>query len=407
MLKDIFRYAMKVLTEKRFRAVLTIIGISIGPLALVMMTSTVRGYANYVEGAILALGQNTVVILPSERYRLSSSDLDYIRSLDEVDEAEPFYSTQGYIQTAEGRRNVFIYAVNPSILVKAIGNLELEDGEFPLDVEITYCVIGYSIAYSTTSNTRLFETGDSITVNVVEVLSGGKLNLRRISLRVKGVLREFGGAALVSPDQTIFLPARSGPTILNIKDISGIFIVARDPSLVDVLVRKIRDVYQDKVTVVAFQQIARTVSSVTAALDFIVFSASLSAFAVAVAGTASTMITSVIERTREIGVLKALGFTDKQVVFMILAESIIMSLIGGAIGIVSGVIGAHILSSRGLAIPAGPSGSSGLLIVANPEITADLVLTTVFITVAVGIVGGTLPAYRAAKIPPATALRYE
>ncbi|MEM2590836.1 MAG: FtsX-like permease family protein, partial [Zestosphaera sp.] len=147
-----------------------------------------------------------------------------------------------------------------------------------------------------------------------------------------------------------------------------------------------------------------TVASVTAALDFIVFSASLSAFAVAVAGTASTMITSVIERTREIGVLKALGFTDKQVVFMILAESIIMSLIGGAIGIGSGVVGAHVLSSRGLTISA---GSSGLVIVANPEITVDLILTTVFITVAVGVVGGTLPAYRAAKIPPATALRYE
>lgn len=404
MFRDVFRYAMKVLTEKKFRAVLTIIGISIGPLALVMMTSTVRGYANYVENAILALGQNTVVVLPSERYRLTSSDLDYIKGLDEVSEAEPFYSTQGFIQTVEGRRNVFIYAVDSSILIRAIGNLELAEGEFPLDVETTYCVIGHSIAYSITSNTKLFEVGDVITINVAEVLSGGKLNLRRVSLRVKGILKEFGGAAFVSPDQTVFLPVRSGPSILNIKDVSGIFIVARDPSLVDVLTRKIREVYQDKVTVVAFQQIARTVASVTAALDFIVFSASLSAFAVAVAGTASTMITSVIERTREIGVLKALGFTDKQVVFMILAESIIMSLIGGAIGIVCGVIGAHVLSSRGLTITA---GSSGLIILANPEITADLIMTTVFITVTVGIVGGTLPAYRAAKIPPATALRYE
>ena len=404
MLRDVFRYAMKVLTEKKFRAVLTIIGISIGPLALVMMTSTVRGYANYVEGAILALGQNTVVILPSEKYKLTNNDLDYVRSLEEVSEAEPFYTTQGYVQTVEGRRNVFIYAVDSSILVKAIGNLELEEGDFPLDMEITYCVIGHSIAYSTASNTRLYEIGDVITVNIVEVLSSGKLNLRKISLRIKGILKEFGGAAFISPDQTIFLPLKSGSSILNMKDVSGIFIVAKDPSLVDSLTRRIRETYQDKVTVVAFQQIARTVASVTAALDFIVFSASLSAFAVAVAGTASTMITSVIERTREIGVLKALGFTDKQVVIMILAESIIMSLIGGAIGMTAGVIGAHILSSRGLTVTA---GSSGIIIVANPEITADLILTTVLITVAVGVAGGTLPAYRAAKIPPATALRYE
>ncbi len=404
MLKDVFRYSMKVLTEKRFRAVLTIIGIAIGPLALVMMTSTVRGYAGFIEKSILALGQNTVVMLPSEKYRLSKSDIDYIKGLEEVDDAEPFYSTQGYIQTPEGRKNVFLYAVDPSMLLRAIGGLEIELGELPQDVETTYCVIGHSIAYSVGTGTKIYDVGDVITVNMVEVLSGGRVNVRRISIRVKGVFKEFGGAAFVSPDQSIFLPAKSGTTLLNMKEISGVFIIAKDPSLVDALTRKLRSVYQDKVTVVAFQQIARTVSSVTAALDFIVFSASLSAFAVAVAGTASTMITSVIERTREIGVLKALGFTDRQVVLMILTEAIIMSLIGGAIGITLGTLGAHLLASRGLSIAA---GSSRVDIVANPEITIETLITTVLITIMVGIVGGTLPAYRAAKIPPAVALRYE
>ncbi|MEM2021241.1 MAG: FtsX-like permease family protein [Zestosphaera sp.] len=395
---------MKVLTEKRFRAVLTIIGIAIGPLALVMMTSTVRGYAGFIEQSILALGQNTVVVLPSEKYRLSKSDIDYIKGLEEVNDAEPFYSTQGYIQAPEGRKNVFLYAVDPSILLRAIGGLEIESGELPQDVETTYCVIGHSVAYSAGTDTKIYDVGDVITVNMVEVLSGGKVSVRRISIRVKGIFKEFGGAAFVSPDQSIFLPAKSGTTLLNMKEVSGIFIIAKDPSLVDALTRKLRNVYQDKVTVVAFQQIARTVTSVTAALDFIVFSASLSAFAVAVAGTASTMITSVIERTREIGVLKALGFTDRQVVLMILTEAIIMSLIGGAIGITLGTLGAHLLASRGLSIAA---GSSRVEIVANPEITLETIITTVLITITVGIVGGTLPAYRAAKIPPAVALRYE
>ncbi|MEM3948632.1 MAG: ABC transporter permease [Zestosphaera sp.] len=404
MLNDIFRYSMKVLTEKRFRAILTIIGIAIGPLALVMMTSTVRGYAGFIEQSILTLGQNTVVILPSEKYRLSASDIDFIRGLDEVSDADPFYSTQGFVQTAEGRRSVFMYAVDAAVLLKAIGNLEMESGEFPTDTELTYCVVGHSIAYSTATDTKVYDVGDVITLNIVEVVSGGKVNVRKVSVRVKGILKEFGGAAFVSPDQSIFLPVRSGPALLNIKDMSGIFIIAKDPSLVDSLTRRLRSTYQDKVTIVAFQQIARTVSSVTGALDFIVFSASLSAFAVAVAGTASTMITSVIERTRAVGVLKALGFTDRQVVTMIFAEAVIMSLIGGSIGITLGVVGAHALASRGLSIAA---GSSNLQIVANPEITAGTIITTVLITIMVGIAGGILPAFRAAKIPPAVALRYE
>lgn len=395
---------MKVLTEKRFRAFLTIVGIAIGPLALVMMTSTVRGYADFIEQSILTLGQNTVVVLPSEKYRLTTSDIDFIKSLEEVSDADPFYSTQGFIQTPEGRRNVFIYAVDAAVILKAIGNLEIESGEFPTDIELTYCAVGHSIAYSTATGAKIYDVGDVVTVNIMEISSGGKVSVRKVSVRVKGILKEFGGAAFVSPDQSIFLPVRSGPALLNIKDMSGIFIIAKDPSLVDSLTRKLRNTYQDKVTIVAFQQIARTVSSVTGALDFIVFSASLSAFAVAVAGTASTMITSVIERTREIGVLKAIGFTDRQVVMMILAEAIIMSLIGGAIGITLGVVGAHTLASRGLSIT---TGSSSLQIVANPEITADTIATTVMITLTVGVVGGILPAFRAAKIPPAVALRYE
>jgi len=405
VLLEILRYASKALTEKRFRAVLTIIGIAIGPLALTMMTSTVRGYADYVQQQILSLGQNTVVIMPTERYQLTQSDLDFIKSLDEVEDAQPFFSLQGFITTPEGRKGVFIYAIDSSILLKAVGNLELESGDFPSESEITYAVIGNAVAYTSNKEVKLYDLGDAITVNIPQVKSGGQVALKRVSFRVKGILKEFGGAFFVSPDQSVFLPLRSGKTVLGEDKWSGIFVVVKDPVLVESTVSKLRSVYQDRLTIVAFQQIARIVASVTGAMDFITFATSLSAFAVAVAGTAATMITSVIERTREIGVLKAIGFTDASVVLMILAESLIMSLIGGAIGITTGVLGAHVLASRGLTISA--SATANIVIQASPKITLESLASTIAITIFVGVAGGIMPAYRAAKIPPAVALRYE
>jgi putative ABC transport system permease protein len=116
------------------------------------------------------------------------------------------------------------------------------------------------------------------------------------------------------------------------------------------------------------------------------------------------MITSVVERIREIGVLKALGFKDSQVISMILAESIIMSIIGGVIGISLGIIGAHILASRGFELK---MSAQSIIINAPPKITTLSILRAIGLTLLVGVIGGIFPAYRAAKIPPAVALRYE
>jgi putative ABC transport system permease protein len=140
-------------------------------------------------------------------------------------------------------------------------------------------------------------------------------------------------------------------------------------------------------------------------VNFISFAASLSAFAVAIAGVAATMITSVIERTREIGLLKSLGFTNLQVLLMILMESIVMSLIGGVIGMALGVVGAHILALRGFEIRA--VATAVMVIRAPPKITITNIGRATVLTMLIGVAGGIFPAYRASKIPPAVALRYE
>ncbi len=404
VITDILRYSYKVLTEKRFRAVLTIVGIAIGPLALVMMTSVVRGYASYVESQLLALGQNTIVVTASSGYTLTDKDLDFIRGIKGVADAQPFYMTQAIIQTVEGQERVWVYAIDTSILLKAIGNLQLEAGAFPAPNEVTMATIGHFVAYSEGTGRKLFDLGDAITLLIPQVEHGGKTSITRVVVRVEGILKEYGGAMFVSPDQGVFLPFEAGKRLLHMKQWTGIFIVAENPNYVAGIVSKIRNTYAEKVSVIAFQQIAKVVSSISAAMDFIAFSTSLSAFAVAVAGTAATMITSVIERTREIGVLKALGFTDGQVTAMILGEAIIMTLIGASIGITLGVAGAYALASKGLVIS---SGVSKIVIKAPPQITPENISMTLAITMVVGIIGGVFPAYRAAKIPPAVALRYE
>jgi putative ABC transport system permease protein len=401
-LRDAVAFAIKALGERKLRSTLTVVGIVIGPLMMVMMGSVVSGYSNYILTQVQSLGQNVVVIFPSGGYDLGQADLDYVRSFEYVDTAEPFYSLQGLVRRCGSDVQVYVYAIKPEVIFKAMGNLRVERGEVPSESELLGALIGHRVA--TEDGEVCLDVGDVVSLMVAEVEGGRVKRVNNVNLVVSGVLAEYGGAFILSPDQMVLVNLEAGSKLLNARKWSGIFVVLKSSEYVRDFTRAIRNSYGGNVEVVSFAAIADVISSVTAAVSFINYVTSLSAFAVAVAGVSATMITSVIERTREIGVMKAVGFTNRQVVAMVLAESLVMCTVGATVGIALGVLGAHVLSRQGLVIRA---GAQSLAIAARPDINAELLAKTAGLTILVGLVGGSLPAYMAVKIPPAVALRYE
>ena len=403
MLVDFVRLSLKALSERRIRAALTITGVAIGPLVLVMMSSVVGSYSNYIKERITSLGQNAIAIFPTENYRLDQEDLNYIRTLEAVRRVEPFYNTQGIAKRGTEEVKIAIFAVDYSLLFEAIGSLEIDEGSIPPETEIISSVVGRKVAYK--NYEKYFGLGDVVTVTVPKIEEGKISGKKTVNLVVGAILKEYGGALIVDPDSTIFICLEAGKRLLGMSTWSGILVLADSPANVKPLVSILRQHYEDKAQIIAFSSIAEAVSSVTGAINFINFSTSLSAFAVAIAGVAATMITSVMERTREIGVMKAIGYTNGQILLLILMESIAMSLVGGVAGISLGVVGAYLLSSRGFRI--GGIGESGIVLQLSPLITPALITQTLLLTILIGLVGGVLPAYRASKIPPVVALRYE
>ncbi|MBC7131382.1 ABC transporter permease [Candidatus Bathyarchaeota archaeon] len=403
MLIDFIRLSLKALSERRTRALLTIIGIAIGPLVLVMMGSVVGSYSNYIVERVTSLGQNAIALFPTENYRLDSEDLNYIRSLETVARAEPFYNTQGIIKRGGGEVRVSIFAVDYDLLFQAIGSLEIDEGEIPSETSIISAIVGRKIAYE--EDEQYFRLNDVLTVTVPKIEGGKITGKRTVNVVAAAILAEYGGALIVDPDSTIFVSFEAGRRLLGLERWSGILVLADSPASVKPTVSVLRQHYEENVQIIAFSSIAEAISSVTGAINFINFSTSLSAFAVAIAGVAATMITSVMERTREIGVMKAIGYTSRQILLIILMESVMMSLVGGVSGISLGIVGAYILSSRGFTIAG--IGEGGLVLQLSPLITPSLIIQTLALTLLIGLIGGTLPAYRASKIPPVMALRYE
>lgn len=399
---DSVRMSVKALGERKLRSALTIAGIVVGPLIMVMMGSVVSGYSNYVLKELQSLGQNVVVVFPSGTYDLTEQDLDFVRSLDYVEAVEPFYTLQGVARRCGTDISAYIYAINPSIIFRAMGNLKIKEGDVLSENDLVGAIVGHRVA--SVDEVKCLEVGDVLSLYIAEIEGGRVKNVKSVSFVVSAVMEEYGGAFLLSPDQMVIVNTESGRTVLGAKKWSGLFVLLRGSEYVRDFLREMRRSYGGSVEVVSFAAIADAVSSIATAVSFINYVTSLSAFAVAVAGVSATMITSVIERTREIGVMKAVGFTNRQVVSMVLSESLVMCLIGAAIGIAIGVLGAFAFSSMGLTIRA---GTTNIVLTARPDITPDRLLTTAGLTVSVGLVGGSFPAYLAARIPPAVALRYE
>jgi len=400
-LSDVLRLSVKSLTERKLRAVLTIIGVAIGPMALLMIGSIVAGYGDYIVSSISGLGQNLIVVTPRTGYQLTRDDVEYFSNLPSVVDVTPFYTTQGEILIGGERKTVYVYGVNPQFVLKAISSLNVKEGYAPSETELSRAMVGYNIAFKENGE-RCYNLGDVISVTVYKVGEKGKVEIKRVNVVVTGVLDKFGGAVFLNPDTGIFVPIETLEKTIGVREWSGILVLVSSPDLVDNVEKTIREVYANKVEVISFIAIARTVSNIVAAVDFVTFAATTSSFAVAVAGIASSMITSVMERTREIGVMKAIGFRDKQVLLLILFEGVIISVIGYIIGLIFGVIGARFLS-----------GSTTLNIGqfweirAEPKFTVDLIARSILMTITVGVVGALFPAYRAMKIPPAVALKYE
>ncbi|MCI4396526.1 MAG: ABC transporter permease [Thermoprotei archaeon] len=395
--------AIRTLGQRKIRSVLTILGILIGPAVIITIGAVVGGYSQYIINQVSSLGQNNIMITPSSDYTLTNDDLNFFRSQPNVDRAEPYYLTQAIVKRGDKDLQVYVYCTDVEFILQSIGGIKIESGEAPSSSDILGALIGYKIAYDDNNN-LVYGIGDVVPVKYYASIKNGIPQYKTTNVIVRGITAEYGGALFFSPDQTIFTPLDAGQKIFGMKEWSGVIVRMTDPAYVKEFVNTVRNTYGDKVSVISFSAIADVVSSITAAVSYVNYVASLSAVAVAVAGTTATMVTSVIERTREIGVMKAIGYTNGKVIIMILSESLLMSFAAAASGSALGVLGALYLGRSGMMIKA---GTTSITLSAHPLFTASLFISAVSLTVMVGIIGGLLPAYMAAKIPPAVALRYE
>lgn len=399
--------ALESLNANKLRSGLTILGIVIGVAAVIAMLGVGRGAQNTITGSISGIGTNLLFIV--------SGGNDEIRNPkpltlgDAAAIADPFQAPSvvavapaiqgGALLTANGEQmQVSVTGTTPEYFY--MRNFRLLEGEFFTDTDrLAYAsvvVIGPEVA------DKLFGHRDG--------LIGETLRINGQPFRIIGVLAPRGGGFMGSQDNEVIVPLETAQTrILQRSDRQRVGIILAQAISVDAIPQATEEIAQilrqrhntpigaDDFTIFSQQDFIGVAKTVTNVLTIFLGGIAGISLLVGGIGIMNIMLVSVTERTREIGLRKALGARKRDILIQFLTESSLLSLIGGLIGIGFGWLIAFIVGQI-----AARSGTD-----LTPSIGIDSILLATLFSAAVGLFFGIYPANRAANLEPVEALRYE
>jgi putative ABC transport system permease protein len=256
----------------------------------------------------------------------------------------------------------------------------------------------------------------------VLISTGGPPVSKNFTFVVSGLLEKTGFSGFMPFDRSLFVPLNTSETIFQTNQLDVITVKITDPSQADRIADAIRKNYEDQVMVLVPSSLISTIQNVFSLIE--VFLVAIASIALLVAGISilNIMLVSVLERTREIGILKALGSKSRTILGQFLAEAALLGFLGGVIGILGGWGLAYGMGQLlPLLFSSGMSGSMGGIfgggmdtfggsfqgLVMVPQLTVENILVAILFAVLVSVVFALYPARKAAKLNPVQALRYE
>jgi len=418
---DSFRSALQSLVVNKLRSALTMLGVIIGVAAVIAMVSVGNGASQSVQNTILSLGSNLVTVTPNfstdqglrgAGAQAQNLTLDDMRSIQDqlgtsIVAIEAEQQTGRWQVTAAGQNwNTQVTGVTENY--QAVRDWPLEEGDFfstsDLNVNAQVAVIG------STPATSLFGDGDAVgqTIQLRQAFGGGKdQRARIINFKVIGVLATKGTTFGFSRDDQIVVPITTAQHVLTgqLNRVQQIVIKAASSDTMDettsdvnnILLQrhKISDPANADFAVTNQNDTLQALSNVTGTFTLLLGAMGGISLLVGGIGMMNIMLVSVNERTREIGIRKAVGARRGDILTQFLIEAIALTGLGGVLGILIGW-------SITVAVHQIPQAASVPLV-----ITTGTVIIAVSVSVGIGVIFGIYPAMRAARLHPIQALRYE
>ncbi|MBQ9624883.1 MAG: ABC transporter permease [Clostridia bacterium] len=388
---NIIKVSIKNIISNKLRSALTMLGLIIGIISVILLVGIGRGATSNVNEGVKSLGTGTltVAINSSSDASLEYEQLDEILQMDNVESVAPYKSISSTLSkgTTTSKR-ASILATTPKYM--EVMNLTISDGRLlsniDLDNSSKVCLIGSDLADSLFEGTK--------TKDIV----GKSVKLDGDNYTVIGVLTSAGSSMGNNVDSTLIIPFTTAKYLKGDTSINNFYVEVKDENNIERTTTRLENyltntlsVSSDYITVSSQDSMLETMSDISNTLSLLLGGIAGISLIVGGIGVMNVMLVSVTERTKEIGIRKALGAKRKDIMIQFLAEALILCILGGTIGVLFGLIMGAVLNTFGFNFAATP-----LIIVISFTSSAFI-----------GIIFGIFPAYKAAKLNPIDALRTE
>jgi putative ABC transport system permease protein len=436
---DVFSYSFSAIKLRKLRAALTTLGVIIGIAAIVALLSITQGLQTTITSHLeRGLAADTLIVVPGSsalgggagggaggggglgggglgRGSSNSAPL-YVNYMDQFNTTlSPDIVTSlavieksGYIQNGSGviRPVTTIVGVNFSQYASLYNTTTFQaaSGNIPLNPSDDEVVVGARVSDPQLNGTMFVQANDNISIIWTNNTVLPFVN-ETYTAHVSAVLGSIGGFGIGGPSDTgIYIPLSQAESFFGTDQADEIIVKldSSDPAIVNSTSKAITDHFGNQVSVISFTAVQSLLSSVFSTISLFLGGIAAISLLVAGIGIMNIMIVSLIERTREIGILKALGTRSGTVLQIFLTESVIIGLIGAIVGIVSGWVLANVV-----ALFLGRGGLIGSALIIRPVLTPEVLLGALAFGIGISVIFALYPAWRASKLKPVDALRYE